>query len=69
MLAFKNTDVDIEKKLNLIQEAIVDWKRGELSLRSVWMVMGMIVIPQPEPSPRIIAYAKKLANDLKIKHD
>jgi hypothetical protein len=55
------------KKLDLVIEAVQDWKKGVLSGNGAMMAISLIVFPQPPLTQANIDLANKLAEEDKVK--
>ena len=55
---------ETHKKLNLIIEALQDYKKGSLSAFACLVVIQLIVTPQPKPPKKLIKKWEKMLKNI-----
>jgi len=59
---------DSQRKLDLVIEAIQDWKRGGLSGNAALMAISLVVFPQPPLTEATIKKAEELSKEWAKRH-
>jgi len=57
-------DEEITKTLNLVEEALDDYKKGKLTNFSCLVAIQLVVNPQPNPSPEFYRWAIDMAKKI-----